>query len=93
MKTGPFISCYGISTYDPSYEYGARLDRMLSLISKAAFAKSKLDEFTDPPDLTSSKDVPHCNSGDGDEILRKDLSKLAETNKVGVATVEVFLDI
>ena len=81
---GPFISCYGISTYDPSYEYVARLDRMLSLISKAAFAKSKLDEFTDPPDLASKEELQHLESGDDDDLLRrKGIPKLTETNKVG----------
>ena len=84
MKMGPFISCYGISMYDPSYEYVARLNRMLSLISKANFARLKLDEFTDPAELTTSKEALHSNSGDGDEILRKDLSKMGENNKVGV---------
>ena len=74
--------------YDPSYEYVARLDRILSLISKANFARSKLDEFTDPTELvTTSKEALHSNNADGEsyEILREDLSKLAETNKVGIA--------
>lgn len=86
MKTGPFISYYGISMYDPSYEYVARLDRMLSLISKANFARSKLDEFTDPAELTTSKETLHSNSPDidADEVLRRDLT---ESNKVGVLSI------
>ena len=80
---GPFISCYGISTYDPSYEYVARLDRMLSLISKAAYAKSKLDEFTDPPDLTSKEAQDHESGDDDDTLRQKGIPQLTETNKVG----------
>ena len=76
IKIGPFISYYGISMYDLSYEYGARLDRMLSLISKAAFAKLKLDEFTNPADI-------RFNSGDSDETPDEDLSTLVNTTKVG----------
>ena len=41
---------------------------MLSLISKAAFAILKLDEFTDPADT-------HCNSGDSNKTQDEDLSK------------------
>ena len=69
--------------YDPCYEYVARLDRMLSLISKANFARSKLSEFTDSAELATSKETPHSNTADmdGDELLRKDL---AESNKVGI---------
>ena len=77
IKLGPYISYYGISMYDPCYEYGARLDRMLSLISKAAFARLKLDEFTDPADI-------HCNSSDSNETQDEDLSKRVNTTKVGI---------
>ena len=86
IKTGPFISYYGICMYDPSYEYMARLDRMLSLISKAKFARSKLDEFTDPTEPTTSKETQHSNSADidGDELLRKNL---AENNTVSVLSI------
>jgi len=79
MKNGPFISCYGISMYDPSYEYGARLDRILSLISKATIAKLTMAEFTDPADTTSKGATP-CNSRENNEMPLKDISKLIETN-------------
>ena len=77
IKLGPYISYYGISMYDPWYEYGARLDRMLSLISKAAFARLNLDEFIDPADI-------HCNSCDNNETQDKNISKRVNTTKVGI---------
>lgn len=85
MKNGPFISCYGISMYDPSYEYGARLNRILSLISKATSTKLTMAEFTDSTDTTSKGATP-CNSGDNNEVPGKDLSKLIETTNVSSYT-------
>lgn len=66
--------------YDPSYEYGARLDRMMSLISKASFAKLKIEEFTDPVET-------RVNRRDNDRP-ENDISKMVETTKAN--TLEVF---